>query len=260
MAMGRNIRGGEPKERIMRAAKKEFSGRGFSGARMSEIAKGACVNKALIHYYFKDKETLYVELLRRAFRGSGKVTEDRIPESMGKWDLSPSQRLYVIIYMMSNIFLKATDPDIMRIFFWEMAEGTRYLDSMMQEFTMPRQKMINDVVLEGIRTGEFETDFPKFAALNIGTFISFYTIHRELHRGRELFREMYGDASDQDVFQYVLESVFKSLKPRNRKLDIPRIPAEVKKSIDEMLNLLIEKKDEGVTEEAIKHVRTKLRH
>jgi len=254
--MGRNVRVSEPKIRIMRAAKKEFSERGFSGARMSEIAKGAGVNKALIHYYFKDKETLYVELLRRVFSGAGRETEDTIPEFMGKWDLSPSQRLYVIIYIMSNIFLKATDPDIMRIFFWEMAEGTRYLDAMMQEFTMPRQKIINDIVLEGIRSGEFETDFPKFAALNIGTFISFYTIHRELHRGKPIFRELYGDASDQDVFQYVLESVFKSLKPKGKKLEIPRIPAEMKKNVDEMIEILIKNKDEGVTEEVVR-VRTK---
>jgi TetR/AcrR family transcriptional regulator len=254
--MGRNIRGGDPKERIMKAAKKEFSERGFSGARMSEIAKGAGVNKALIHYYFKDKETLYTELLRRVFRGTGKETEDKIPEFMGKWDLSPSQRLFVIIYMMSNIFLRATDPDIMRIFFWEMAEGTRYLDAMMQEYTMPRQKIINDIVLEGIRTGEFETDFPKFAALNIGTFISFYTIHRELHRGKPLFRELYGDVSDQDVFQFVLESVFKSLKPKNKKLEIPKLPAELKKTIDDMLTMLIEKMDEGVTEEVMRQVET----
>jgi TetR/AcrR family transcriptional regulator len=252
--MGRKVKGGEPKERIMRAAKKEFSARGFSGARMSEIAKGAGVNKALIHYYFKDKETLYVELLRRVFRGA--ESGEKIPMFLGKWDLSPSQRLYVIIYVMSNIFLRATDPDIMRIFFWEMAEGTRYLDTMLQEFSMPRQKILNDVVLEGIRTGEFETDFPKFAALNIGTFISFYTIHRELHRGKPLFRELYGDAGDQDVFQYVLESVFKSLKPKNKKLEIPKLPAELKKTIDDMLAMLVEKKDEGVTEEVMRQVET----
>ena len=252
--MGRKVRGGEPKERIMKAAKKEFSERGFSGARMSQIAKSAGVNKALIHYYFKDKDTLYEELLRRIFRGTGKG--DQIPTFLGKWDLTPSQRLYVIIYVMSNMFLRATDPDIMRIFFWEMAEGTRYLDAMMQEYSIPRQRVLNDVVLEGIKSGEFETDYPTFAAMNIGTFMSFYTIHREFHRNKPLYRDLYGDASDQDVFQYVLESVFKSLKPKGRKLEIPKLPAELKKIIDDMLEMMVEKKDEGVTEEIMKQVET----
>jgi AcrR family transcriptional regulator len=252
--MKKKDKSAEPSERILRAAKKEFSERGFSGARMSGISKQAGVNKALIHYYFKDKESLYVEVLRRVFRGSG--AENEAPMLLGKWDLSPSQRLYVIIYMMTNIFLKATDPDVMRIIFWEMAEGTRYLDSMIHEYSMPRQKMLNEVILDGIKTGEFETDYAHFAGINIGTFISFYTIHREFYRGKQLFRDMYGDATDQDVFQYVLESVFKSLRPKNRKFEIPRIPDDLKKVMDNIIAMLVVKKDEGVTEEVIRQVET----
>lgn len=252
--MAKKEKGTEPRERIMRAAKKEFSERGFSGARMSGIAKGAGVNKALIHYYFKDKETLYVEVLRRVFRGS--ESEEDFPILLGKMDLSPSQRLYVIIYIMTNIFLRATDPDIMRIFFWEIAEGTRYLESMTQEYSLPRQRILNEVIQEGIRTGEFETDFPLFAALNIGTFISFYTVHKQLYKGKPLFRELYGNASDQDVFQFVLESVFKSLRPKNKKFEIPKLPDELKNKIDDIIAVLIEKKDEGVTEGIIRQVET----
>ena len=102
-----------PKENILRSAKKEFSERGFSGARMSSIAKRASVNKALIHYYFKDKETLYLEVLKMIFRGSEASLS--MPEYLGKWNLTPSQKLYIIIYFVVNIFIKATDPDAMRI-------------------------------------------------------------------------------------------------------------------------------------------------
>jgi AcrR family transcriptional regulator len=116
------------KDRILSAAKKEFAERGFSGARMSAIAKRATVNKALIHYYFRDKETLYLEVLRRIFRGDD--ASSTFPEYMGKWNLSPSQKLYIIIYFIVNIFTKATDPEAMRILFWEIAEGKRYLESL----------------------------------------------------------------------------------------------------------------------------------
>jgi AcrR family transcriptional regulator len=238
----------------MKAAKKEFSERGFSGARMSGIASGAGVNKALIHYYFKDKDTLYLDVLKRVFRGT--ESEKKVPDFLGKWELSPSQRLYVIIYTMTNIFLRATDPDVMRIIFWEMAEGTRYLDSMIHEYSMPRQRVLNDVIMEGIETGEFDTDFPLLAALNIGTFISFYTVHKEMQRGKALFREMYGNVTDEDVFRFVLESVFKSLRPKNKKLEIPAIPGELKKMLDDLIAMLVEKKDEGVTEEVMRRVET----
>jgi len=49
----------ETKKKIMEAAYKEFAERGFDGARMQKIAERAKINKAMLHYYFKDKETLY---------------------------------------------------------------------------------------------------------------------------------------------------------------------------------------------------------
>ena len=53
------------KARILDAAVEEFSAKGFSGARVSEIAARAGVNQQLIAYYFDGKEGLYRELGRR---------------------------------------------------------------------------------------------------------------------------------------------------------------------------------------------------
>jgi TetR/AcrR family transcriptional regulator len=50
------------KQRIRDAALVEFSAKGFAGARVSEIAAIAGVNKQLISYYFGGKEGLYQEL------------------------------------------------------------------------------------------------------------------------------------------------------------------------------------------------------
>lgn len=44
---------------ILIAAKKVFVSKGKQGARMQEIADKAGVNKALIHYYFRNKEKLF---------------------------------------------------------------------------------------------------------------------------------------------------------------------------------------------------------
>jgi TetR/AcrR family transcriptional regulator len=51
------------KEKILRAAEEEFALRGYAGARTQEIAQKAAVNKALIHYYYKDKASLYQAVL-----------------------------------------------------------------------------------------------------------------------------------------------------------------------------------------------------
>ncbi len=50
-------------ERILAAAKDHFVLKGYSGARMQEIANLAGVNKALLHYYFENKEFLFSRVM-----------------------------------------------------------------------------------------------------------------------------------------------------------------------------------------------------
>jgi len=46
-------------ERILAAARKVFTTKGMAGARMQDIADEAGINKALLHYYFRDKDKLF---------------------------------------------------------------------------------------------------------------------------------------------------------------------------------------------------------
>ncbi len=46
-------------ERIKEAAKKVFVQKGYTGARMQDIANEAKINKALLHYYFRSKDQLF---------------------------------------------------------------------------------------------------------------------------------------------------------------------------------------------------------
>jgi len=46
-------------QRILAAAHKIFTTRGMAGARMQDIADEAGINKALLHYYFRDKDKLF---------------------------------------------------------------------------------------------------------------------------------------------------------------------------------------------------------
>lgn len=46
-------------ERILKAAQREFSSRGFDGASIEQIARAANVTKQLIYHYFDSKDQLY---------------------------------------------------------------------------------------------------------------------------------------------------------------------------------------------------------
>ena len=53
------------KDRILAAALKEFSAKGFAGARVDAIARRARVNKRRLYHYVGNKEGLFREILHR---------------------------------------------------------------------------------------------------------------------------------------------------------------------------------------------------
>lgn len=67
--------GDQTPKRILRAAIREFSAHGLSGARTDAIAESARANKALLYYYFKSKKGLYEAALEEV---SGRVVEDAL--------------------------------------------------------------------------------------------------------------------------------------------------------------------------------------
>ena len=52
---------------ILQAAKKVFTEKGLTGARMQDIADEAGINRALLHYYFRSKEKLFELIFNDAF-------------------------------------------------------------------------------------------------------------------------------------------------------------------------------------------------
>ncbi len=61
----------QTRQRIFRAAAEVFEEKGYTGARMQEIADRAGINKALLHYYYSSKEQLFMAvfhvLLKKMF-------------------------------------------------------------------------------------------------------------------------------------------------------------------------------------------------
>jgi len=53
---------------IIESATREFAEKGFSGARVDEIAGRTKTSKRMIYYYFGSKEDLYIAVLEQAYR------------------------------------------------------------------------------------------------------------------------------------------------------------------------------------------------
>src|ERR1700760_149620 len=81
----------KPRAAILKSALEEFAHEGVTGARTDEIARRAGVNKALLYYYFKDKEGLYAAALDHVFTG----LHERVTGVLERADLPPRERLLV---------------------------------------------------------------------------------------------------------------------------------------------------------------------
>jgi len=235
----------ESRHRILESAKREFAERGFQGARMAEIARKARVNKALIHYYYTSKEMLYFEVIKNIF-GDQKTDAD-IPVYTGNIDFSPSQKLYIMLYFLVYSHLRGADPETIRIFFWEVAEGEKYLSHFMEKYTAPRHRRLLEIIKEGIEKGQFETINPELSVVAIFSFITFYTVDIKLSGGENRF--FFSDSSTDvnDVAEFIIKNTFKALQPPGRTFSLPSIPSDFMAYVDRLLELhLLRQKDEGI--------------
>lgn len=65
--MVNSVAGISTESKILSAAREVFLQKGFAGARMQDIADEAGINKAMLHYYFRNKEKLFETIFREAF-------------------------------------------------------------------------------------------------------------------------------------------------------------------------------------------------
>ncbi|TKG96571.1 TetR/AcrR family transcriptional regulator [Puteibacter caeruleilacunae] len=66
--MAKDNKSVETQQQILDAARRIFSQKGLAGARMQEIADEAGINKALLHYYYRNKNLLFEQVLEEAVR------------------------------------------------------------------------------------------------------------------------------------------------------------------------------------------------
>src|SRR6202158_3269455 len=64
VATDRKTRSAERRDAILAAALDEFAARGFAATRLDDVARRAGVAKGTIYLYFRDKESLFQELVR----------------------------------------------------------------------------------------------------------------------------------------------------------------------------------------------------
>jgi AcrR family transcriptional regulator len=165
---------GQPEESraaILRAAANEFADHGIAGARTDAIAREARVNKALIYYYFKDKETLYGAVLENAFSGL-KLAVFRVLDS----DLAPREKLLAYVgayfdFVASNqMYPRVMQREMMR----EREGQSQLMDKLVKNSIQPIFARVSELMRQGIAAGEFRAVNPVHFVPSMVAMIVFY--------------------------------------------------------------------------------------
>jgi TetR/AcrR family transcriptional regulator len=147
----------ESRAAILNAAVQEFAREGVAGARTDAIAHSAGVNKALLYYYFKDKEGLYEAVLNRVFGG---LTE-RVFEILAR-DLPPGEK--ILAYAGAHFDYIASNPLYPRIVqseFMRTHEGKgRHFERVAKQYFAPLFSKLAEVLRQGQTVGEFRSVDP----------------------------------------------------------------------------------------------------
>jgi TetR/AcrR family transcriptional regulator len=148
---------GQPEESraaILQAAAAEFAAHGVAGARTDAIAREARVNKALLYYYFKDKETLYGAVLDNVFSGLKKAVF-RVLDS----ELPPGEKImaysgaYFDFIASNELYPRLMQREMMRA-----REGqSQHIEKVIKNYIQPIFLRVSEVLREGIAKGEFRS-------------------------------------------------------------------------------------------------------
>jgi TetR/AcrR family transcriptional regulator len=147
------------RNRILDAALKEFSARGFAGARVDAIARHAKINKRMLYHYFGDKAGLFREVLRR------KLTERRalIEGASG----NPCENLPFRFAMMCR------DLDWVRLLCWEAVQygGEKIFEEKFRRAGVARARTrVRREQAQGLLSSEFGENHLLLAKLSLTMF------------------------------------------------------------------------------------------
>jgi TetR/AcrR family transcriptional regulator len=130
------------RERILAAARAEFIEHGLRGARMQQIADRASVNKALLHYHFRDKEGLYQAVLLDIVE----TVRDRVVAVVHESGETPDPEQTLRRLVHAYVGVLREHPEVVGMMVRELADGAHNLPPLMEALGPLARKLFGGVM------------------------------------------------------------------------------------------------------------------
>ena len=188
---------------ILEAATREFTEKGYSGARIDAIAARAKINKRMLYHYFGDKEALYVAVLESAY-----VSIRTAEHGLKLTDRNPAEAMRELALFTWNYFLE--HPEFMSLLATENIHKAAYLKRSARIFDLhsPLVETINGLLTRGVAEGVFRRDAdPVQVYISIASLGFFYLSNRHTLSvifGRNLMRSEETDQWGEHIVRVIL--------------------------------------------------------
>ena len=146
--LGSRGRPEETRTAILQAAVREFAREGIAGARTDAIARAAKVNKALLYYYYRDKDALYQAALDHVFHERNEFLLRVLAE-----DIPPGEK--VVRYVGAFFDYLADHPSHREMVQREMVAHGAHMQRIVKLYMKPIYDQLVMVLREGIAAGTF---------------------------------------------------------------------------------------------------------
>lgn len=148
---GRRWRGDDraARERLLSSAIAFFNRKGYAATTVREIVADAGVTKPVLYYYFRNKEGIFLELMRGAW--------SRFEELVGAAASAPGgprERLVGLSRGLFELFLERIEvARLMYAVYYGPPQGAPFFD--FDPYHRRFQEVVRKIVAEGIESGEF---------------------------------------------------------------------------------------------------------
>ena len=163
-------------EKIFNAARIVFQKKGFSGARMQEIADEAGINKAMLHYCFKNKELLFQAVFMNAFGQLAPQINEIFNSNESVFEKIKKFTNSYITFVIQNPYLPA-------FVIQEMNNNPEFVMSFMRDENKPNPSQFVLQIEKEIQSGIIKSIQPKQLLLDIFSMTAFPFVAQTLVKG-----------------------------------------------------------------------------
>lgn len=147
-------------EKIFNAARIVFQKKGFAGARMQEIADEAGINKAMLHYCFKNKELLFQAVFMNAF-------SQLVPQINEIFNSRDSVFEKIRKFTHSYISFVILNPYLPPFVIQEMNNNPEFVLSFLENENRPNPSVLISQIEKEIASGIIKPINPKHLLMNL---------------------------------------------------------------------------------------------